>query len=462
MDEHYHPAVVNEPNRAGFNPPFQEKAMNHPASIACAAALVLSVSNLPVTAADWPQWRGPTRDGHWSETGLVTRFSKPQLDLLWKAEIGSGYSGPTVADGRVYVSDRVVTPGQSERVHCFDAATGAKVWTHEYRCEYRGVNYDAGPRASVLVHDGRAYALGAMGDLHCFDAARGNVHWRKELVTEYAVEVPIWGLSASPLIEGNLLIAQVGGKGATLVAWDRITGKERWRALDDPPSYSAPIAIDQAGRRVVVVYTGASVAGVDAGSGEILWKHPFPARKMIIGIATPVVQGDLLFLTNFFDGSLLLRLGKNSPTVEQVWKRAGEDERNTDALHSIISTPFMRDGYIFGVDSYGELRCLDAANGDRVWESRDAVPRARWATIHFVENGDNVWMFNERGELIIARLSREGYQELSRAKLIEPTLEQLRERDGVCWSHPAFADRCVFARNDKELVCASLAAKPND
>lgn len=434
--------------------------MRFPVTIVHAAAFSLAVACVPALAADWPQWRGPARDGRWAETGLITAFDKPQLELRWKAEIASGYSGPTVAEGRVYVSDRVVTPEQTERVHCFDAATGAKVWTHEYKCEYRGVNYDAGPRASVLIHDGRAYALGAMGDLHCFDAARGTVHWRKELVSEYSVEVPIWGLSASPLIEGDLLIAQVGGKGAALVAWDRVTGAERWRALDDPPSYSAPIVINQAGRRVVVVYTGASVAGVDARGGEVLWKHPFPARRMIIGIATPVVQGDLLFLTNFFDGSLMLRLGKDSPTVEQVWKRAGEDEQNTDALHSIISTPIMRDGVVLGVDSYGELRCLNAVSGERIWENRDAVPRARWATIHFVENGDTTWMFNERGELIIARLSREGYKELSRAKLIEPTLEQLRERGGVCWSHPAFANRCVFARNDQELVCASLAAKP--
>ena len=119
----------------------------------------------------------------------------------------------------------------------------------------------------------------------------------------------------------------------------------------------------------------------------------------------------------------------------------------------------MKGDYIYGVDSYGELRCLDLATGNRVWESLAAVPKARWATIHFVENGDKIWMFNERGELIISRLSPSGFEEISRAMLIDPTLDQLRQRGGVCWAHPAFANRHVFARNDKELVCADLTAK---
>jgi hypothetical protein len=112
---------------------------------------------------------------------------------------------------------------------------------------------------------------------------------------------------------------------------------------------------------------------------------------------------------------------------------------------------------VYGVDSYGELRCLRADNGERVWESLDATPRVRWGTIHMVRNGDRIWMLNERGDLLICRLSPTGYQELSRAHLLEPTEEQLRQRGGVCWSHPAFADKHVFARNDRELVCASLA-----
>lgn len=413
----------------------------------------------PVPADDWPQWRGPQRDGVWRETGIIDKFESRTLQPVWRAKIGSGYSGPTVADGRVFVTDRIVEPTQKERVHCFDARTGKSIWSHVYDCPYRNVGYDAGPRASVTIDDDRAYALGAMGNLFCLEAATGKVLWQRDCNSEYKIQMPIWGISAAPLVEGSLLIVQIGGEnGACLVAFDKKTGKEVWRALDDKPSYSAPIIIEQAGQRVLVCYTGENVVGLNPTSGEVYWKQPFPATKMIIGVATPVPYEDTLFMTNFFDGSLLLRLDQKNLNVEKVWQRTGPSELDTDSLQSIISTPYISDGYVYGVDSYGELRCLDLKTGDRVWESLEAVPKARWATIHFVEHGDNVWMFNERGELIIARLSPDGYQEFSRAKLIEPTTRQLSQRGGVAWSHPAFADRHVFARNDEEIVCADLSS----
>jgi outer membrane protein assembly factor BamB len=199
------------------------------------------------------------------------------------------------------------------------------------------------------------------------------------------------------------------------------------------------------------------VVGLDPASGKVYWQHPFK-QKMVINVPTPVIQGDRLFVTAFYDGSLMLKLRQDEPRVEELWRRHGASERHTDALHAMICTPYIDGNYIYGVDSYGELRCLDAANGNRVWEDLTAVPKARWAAIHMVRNQERVWMFNERGELIIATLSPKGFHEISRAKLIEPTTEQLGQRGGVCWSHPAYAYRHVFARNDRELVCASLAA----
>ena len=411
-------------------------------------------------ADDWPQWRGPTRDGVWRETGVIEKFSSPRLEAVWRAEISSGYSGPSVADGRVFITDRMVEPKQIERVHCFDAGNGTKLWSHTYDCEYRGVGYEAGPRASVLVDGSRAYSLGSMGNLFCFDAASGRILWEKDCNKEYRIQMPTWGISASPLVDGDLMIAQIGGAGgACLVAFDKMTGAERWRALDDKASYSTPMMTEQAGRRILVCYTGENVVALNPQSGEVFWKHPFPARQTIIGIATPVRENDLLFMTNFFDGSLMLKLDAQRLSASKLWQRAGQDEKNTDALHSIISTPLMRGGHVYGVDSYGELRCLRADNGDRIWENLDAVPKARWATIHFVEHNDKVWMFNERGELIIGELSPAGFKEIDRAKLIEPTLDQLRQRDGVTWSHPAFAGKRVYARNDKEILCADLSKK---
>ncbi len=412
-------------------------------------------------ADDWPQWRGPQRDGVWRETGLVDRFSQEQLPIKWRTEVGPGYSGPTVAEGRVYVTDRVTEPEQQERILCLDAESGKSLWMHSYPCRYT-ISYEAGPRACVTIDEGKAYALGAMGHLHCLDAATGEIAWKRDLNEDYSIEaqrrMPIWGIAAAPLIYEDLVILHLGAKDACLVALDKNTGKQRWTSLDDRASYSAPILIRQGQRDVVVCWTGDSVAGLKPDTGEVYWRVPFAPRNMPIGIATPVVDEGRLFVSSFYDGSLMLDLN-DTPGATKDWYRVGENEINTDALHCLISTPVLMGDFIYGVDSYGQLRCLEAGNGDRVWENTTATPPARWSNIHMVQNGERWWMFNERGELIIARLSPQGYEEISRAKLLEPTRWQLNRRGGVCWSHPAFANRHVFIRNDQELVCASLAAE---
>jgi len=427
--------------------------------VAVAATVWMGLAGTLVRADDWPQWRGVNRDGVWKEKGLVEKFAGPQLPIQWRVPVSNGYSGPTVANGRVYLTDRVVEPKEQERVHCFDAQTGRTLWTYAYDCPYRGVGYPNGPRAAVTVQDGRAYSLGTMGHLFCFDAAKGDVLWQKDLNATYQVRLPTWGLAAAPLIEGDLLIVNAGAsKDACLVAFDRKTGAERWHALSDHANYAAPVIVEQGGKRVLILRTAERVVGVDPQSGQLYWEYPYPSRQMPLCVATPVVDGEWLFVTGFYDGALMLRLAKDKPAVEKVWQRTGQNERSTDALHSIIATPVLRDGYVYGVDSYGELRCLDAKTGDRLWENQTAVPRDRWATIHFVVNGDRDWLFNERGQLLIGRLTPKGFEEISRTQLIQPTTGQLPERNGVCWSHPAFANKHVFARNDAELVCASLEA----
>ncbi|MBW8039457.1 MAG: PQQ-binding-like beta-propeller repeat protein [Planctomycetes bacterium] len=407
-------------------------------------------------AADWPQWRGPDRNGTWNEKDIVKKFAAPQLSIRWRTKISNGYSGPTVAKGRVYITDRITSPDPKERILCFDAKTGKPIWSYSYECKYKKVGYPNGPRAAVAINDNRTYSLGTMGHLFCLDAATGDFLWKKDCVTEYKIKMPIWGITASPLVEGDLVIAQIGGRdGACLVAFDKVTGSERWRALDDRASYSAPIMIEQAGKRVLVCWTGDSVTGLNPVTGELYWQYPFKPFRMVINVPTPVFHDDYLFVTSFYDGSLLLKVNPDKLTVEKVWRRKGTSEKETDSLHCMISTPVLQGDYIYGVDSYGQLRCLELRTGDRIWESFDAVPKNRWANIHMVKNQDNIWMFNESGELIISKLSPRGFHEISRAKLIKPTKGQLNR--GVCWSHPAFADKHVYIRNDEELVCANLS-----
>ncbi len=410
-------------------------------------------------ADEWPQWRGPNRDGVWAETGVLERFDAPQIERKWSVPISSGYSGPTVAAGRVYVTDRVTKPRELERVHCFAWQTGEKIWSYSYDCPYEGFGYTAGPRASVLVDEGRAYSLGAAGHLFCFDAASGAVAWNRDLRSEYDVRMPNWGIAAAPVVEDDLVIVQIGGADACLCAFDKRTGRERWTALGDDASYAAPIVVDQAGLRVLVCLTGDRVVGLDPRTGRLLWEHPWPWEKWPIGIATPVVQDDLLLISDAHKGTLLLRLDQDTPKAEVKWHRRRQDSADGKALHCLISTPFIQSEHVYGADGRGVLRCLRLASGEHLWEDRTAVPENRFATIHLIRHGERTWMFNECGELIVGRLTPEGFDEISRAKLIDPTREQLRRRDGVTWSHPAFAYRHVFARNDKELVCADLSAE---
>ncbi len=414
----------------------------------------------PTSGADWPQWRGPNRDGIWRDKGIVEKFETSRLEIRWQAAISNGYSGPTVANGRVYVTDRLASPTQVERVHCFDATSGERIWSHAYKCKYERVDHRDGPRASVTIDENRAYSLGTMGHFFCFDATNGEVLWSKDLNAEYNLKIPLWGIAASPLVESDLVVVHIGGRdNACIVAFDKVTGKEKWRALNDRASYSAPIVIEQAGKRVLVCWTGESVVGLDPVTGNLYWRYPFPPSRVVHNIATPVFQNNYLFLSGFFNGSLLLKVNPEKLSVEKVWQRKGPNERNTDSLHCCISTPVLQGDYIYGVDSYGELRCLDLHTGDRIWESLEAVPKARWANIHMVRHEDKIWMFNERGELIISKLSPQGFREISRTKLINPTQGQLSQRGGVCWSHPAFAYKHVFIRNDEELLCADLSTK---
>mgnify|MGYP000114964297 CR=1 FL=1 len=414
----------------------------------------LLLSIFIVSGQDWPDWRGEQRDAVWRESGIVEKFDAEVIVPKWSVPIAPGYSGPTVAKGKVYVIDRPEKSAPLERVLCFGEQNGEKIWEFEYECDYIGVGYPAGPRASVVINEGKAYSLGTMGHLFCFDANSGEVVWKKDLNTEYDIVMPIWGISSTPLIVDDKIIVHVSGSNnASIVAFDKNTGKEIWRNLNDRAGYSAPVLIEKNGVRVIVNWTEHSLSGLHPDTGEVFWRFPWETGSGM-SIATPVFYKDHIFVSAFYSGSLLIKLGDDYTTAEKVWQREGENERNTDALHCVMNTPVIIDDYIYGVDSYGELRCLELATGDRVWEDQTAVKRGRWANIHFIQKADKTWMFNEQGELLITELSPEGFNEISRAKLIEPTRKQ--HPRGVVWTHPAFANKHVFIRNDRELVCASL------
>jgi outer membrane protein assembly factor BamB len=414
---------------------------------------------IQLEAADWPQWRGLGRDGVWNETGIIKTFPTAELKPLWTAPIAAGYSGPSVAEGRVFITDHVTDPQQQERIHCFDSRTGKALWTHAYECVYQQLDYALGPRAAVTVADGRAFALGAMGHFHCINAADGKVIWARDLRADFRVSVPVWGITAAPLAVGDLVILQIGGQpDACVIALEAATGKERWRALDGRTSYSAPRLIQQGGKDALLAWTGNWIAALDPATGKTHWKLPFQPAKMVINVPDPVLDesGGRLFLTAFYDGSFFYKLKPDLSPPEVIWQRRGMSERKTDALHSMIMTPLFRDGHIYGIDSYGEFRCLNALTGDRVWTDETMLANGRWATAYFVQNGDRTWISTEKGELIIAILTPKGFERISSAQFITPTTALRGRNHPIDWSHPAYANRCIFARNDRELICVSL------
>lgn len=407
-------------------------------------------------ADDWPQWGGPERDCVWHEDGIIDRFATDGLlPRVWSVEIGEGYAGPAVANGRVFLTDRIQSEGV-ERILCFDAESGKPVWKHSYEARYT-INYPAGPRVTPLVHDGRVYTIGAVGHMFCLAETTGEVLWKKEFQSDFGTELPQWGMAAAPLVDGDKLITLVGGaNGALVVALDRTTGDEIWRALNDPGiGYCPPVIYEFGGRRQLIIWHPAAVSALDPETGKVLWEVPW---NINYGLTVPMPRkvDDRLFLTSFYNGPLMLKV--NADSAEILWKGKSDSETQTDGLHSIMPTPVVNQQNIFGICSYGQLRCLKTATGERVWETLDATGSGRWWNAFLIPNGDRYFLHNEQGDLIIANLSEKGgYQELSRAKLVEPT--RLVQRRMTIWSHPAFAMRSVFARNDKELVRVNLAVE---
>ena len=442
--------------------------------ISKAAFIVLLLSGATVMADDWPQWMGPQRDGVWRETGILDSFPDEGPAILWRRPVGPGYSGPAVANGKVYLMDRVKSnlrgspdgpvtrskvPG-AERVLCLNAATGEEVWSFQYEAPY-DIAYPSGPRTTPAVDHGRVYTLGAEGHLNCLNAETGDPIWSYHFPTDFGIKTQTWGVGANILVVEDNVICLVGGKGQTVVAFEKMSGTEAWRALDsDEPGYSSPILIEAGGKRQLIVWTSEALNSLNPATGAIYWSEPFPTN-MAHAIATPRFDNGQLYVSSFFDGSMLMRLDDQLPTASVVWKLKGKNERNSVALQSLLTTPFMEGGYIYGVDGYGELRCLNADSGERLWQTLDATTNdgkpARWCTAFLVKHGDRFFIYNELGDLIIARLRPQGYEEISRAHLLEPT--NLAGGRQVHWSHPAYAYKRVFVRNDESIICVDLSKK---
>ena len=452
------------------------------------ALLAVFLAAARLHAEDWPEFRGRGRLGVWNETGILESFPNGGLKVRWRTPIRAGYSGPAVSNGRVFVLDFVperedkdVAPAQgaiggalgrlrgTERAISLDERTGRILWTQSWAVDYGGIMWAIGPRATPTVDGDRVYVVGATGQMLALDVRTGAVLWRKDYQKDYGANRRMWawdyGFASSPLVDGSRLIAFVGGaKNAMVVAFDKLTGRELWRSLESNGELdlgvAQPIIVEAGGTRQLIVWLPEMVHSLNPASGREFWRQPFHVYGSMT-VPTPILNGAHLFFTNFYNGPLLLELDAKKPSARMLWKGKSGSEIDTDGLHGVVTTPVIVGEHIYGICSYGQCRCLRVKDGARVWETFEVTKeRARWASGQIIRHGDRLFVNNDRGELVIMKPSPDGYREVSRTALIAPTSPPFNRRqlEVVNWSHPAYANRHIYVRNDQEIIAASLAA----
>lgn len=405
-------------------------------------------------AEDWPQWRGPNRDGVWhaDDTGVSKPIEGATASVLWRQQVGAGWASPVIAQGRVYLFDAFLQkPKAQERITCFDEGTGKELWRHACEVKYPAGCFtpgqENGPTATPIVHGGRVYSMGQMGDAFCFDAATGAIVWHHNFKERFKMQD--FGINGSPLIDGDLLILAIGGKpDACLLAVNKDTGDVAWHALDEPMTNSSPVIVTAAGKGQLIMWTQQSVSSLDPQSGKLLWSERL-ITSSDNAISTPVCAGDSLLI-----GGLMFRLDQDNPGAKVLWP---ESRTVSHRVLSNTSTGVIHAGCVYSAKSRGELVCLDGSNGSLLWSTDQVTKPKSGACVHLTKDGGSFLLYNDQGELITAELTRQGYHEKSRAFLLAP--DQPFGGNKVNWSAPSFANGKVFVRNQKEFVCASVDSK---
>jgi len=421
-----------------------------PLCLAEIAAAGLCFSAATAQADDWPQWRGLNRDAVWNETNIIESFPANGLEISWRASVGTGFSSPVVAEARVFVTDaQVARPKARERVLCFNANSGKVLWTHSYQVDYADWAFDPknpfGPRPTPIVDGGRVFTLGARGHLFCLSTRSGTVVWKKKFENKSKDSA----FTPSPLNESNLLILVLDGlpTGPCVVALDKNSGKEIWRAIEEPATMSSPIVVTAAGKRQLIVWTQSTVNSLDPLTGKVYWRERYPAASTY-AIPTSVSQGDLLLVNG-----VMFKLDHEKPGASILWPDGRPPSRQTS---SDTSAPIFQGDHLYACNLSGALVCVEAMSGRIVWETNHVTKSKSGASIHITRNGNSALLFTDNGDLIRAQLAPDGYREISRARLLNPTYPFGGKK--CAWTPPAYANGHVFARTDEEVVCASLVA----
>jgi outer membrane protein assembly factor BamB len=405
-----------------------------------AAVWIVCLTSLALRAADWPQFLGPNRNGISPETNLAGAWPADGPPVRWKKEIGQGFSGPAVAGGKLILFHR---QADKEIIDCLDAKTGAGLWHFDYATGYQDdFGFDEGPRATPAIADGKVYTMGAEGFTHCLDARSGKEIWNFDCKEKFQCAKGFFGMDCSPLVEGGLIILNIGGRdGAGIIALDKTTGALRWKHGDAEAGYSSPVAATINGTRYALVFTRAGLTVLNPLTGAAYFDFPWRSREEAsVNAATPLVDGNLIFLTaSYGTGAVLLRVENGG--VKKVWS-------GDDSLSCHYATPVLDQGYLYGIDGRADpgmqprpsLRCVELKTGHVCWSQDD------FGAASVTLAGGQLFILTENGEMLRAAVNPKEFHVAARAQILPLGVR----------AFPALADGCLYARSKDKLVCVSL------
>ncbi len=379
--------------------------------------------------AEWPQWRGPNRDGISSETEFIKNWPEAGPKVLWHIPLGDGYSGISIDQGKAYT---MFAEGNDEFVICLDASDGKEIWRFRSGAKFTEQRGD-GPRSMPTVDGASVFVLGAEGKLYALDARDGAELWSHNFVEEFGSSVPTWGFSSSPIVEGNLVIVEAGGQDEkAIVAFDKKSGAVVWATHTDAVGYSSPISIDFGGARQIIFLTSKTLLSVAPENGQIYWKYSWPEG---INIATPIfIPDDKIFISASYDkGAVLLRMtvSEEGIGIEEVWK--------SRVMKNHFNSSVLQGDYLYGFDN-AILTCIEANTGEEQWQHRGFGKGSL-----LLADGYLI-ILGEGGKLALAEASPDEYRERANFQLF----------DDKCWTVPTLAGGKLYLRNQKEMVCLDL------
>ena len=392
----------------------------------CISAAVCSTAR----AADWLNYRGPNHDGISTETGWSTSWPESGPKILWKSSLGTGFASMAVSNGKVYATGNI---GDKDFLYCLDAATGKEIWKKSYPCPLYKKDHEGGPCATPTIDGDAVYTFSKGGDAIRFNAATGEIVWHKNLNRELGLEHPTWYFAGSPFIAGDLVIYNAGTYGTALKKAD---GSLAWQSGKGASGYSTAVPYEIAGQQGVVMAVCEELVGLNPATGKVIWKFPWKT-SYDINAADAVVSGDTVFISSGYNkGCALLKMSGGD--VTKVWQNKN--------MRNHINCSALWEGHIYGfdgqVDGGGKLSCIDLATGEKKWS------QGGMGTGSLMIADGKLIILGEKGKLVIAAASPEGFKQLASAEILT----------GKCWTVPVLANGRIYARNAAgQLVCVDVS-----